>query len=166
MKIEALDMGFVRSILRYDQDSGEFVWINPPKNHPRLLGQKAGSPTEGQILIKIGGTKYGAHHLVWYLSGRSIPAGMQIDHRDGDPYNNRVGNLRLCVNATNQANKRRIAGKLLPKGVRIIPSGKFVARISFEKKQIVIGTFVSIAEAQAAYLARAKELYGEFARAA
>ncbi len=44
-----------------------------------------------------------ASHAVWMAAGRTIPAGMTIDHIDGCTTNNYIGNLR-CV--TNEINSR------------------------------------------------------------
>jgi hypothetical protein len=48
--------------------------------------------------------------------------------------------------------------------VRILPSGKFNARISFNKKLISLGTFDTEQFAGAAYLQAARKFYGKYAR--
>ncbi|MBQ7381856.1 MAG: HNH endonuclease [Paludibacteraceae bacterium] len=42
-----------------------------------------------------------ASHAVWMAAGRTIPAGMTIDHIDGCTTNNYIGNLRCVSNAIN-----------------------------------------------------------------
>ena len=42
-----------------------------------------------------------ASHAVWMAAGRTIPAGMTIDHIDGCTTDNYIGNLRCVSNAIN-----------------------------------------------------------------
>ena len=42
-----------------------------------------------------------ASHAVWMAAGRTIPAGMTIDHIDGCTTNNYIGNLRCVTNEIN-----------------------------------------------------------------
>lgn len=154
---------YLRSILHYAPDTGWFTWTNPPKNHTRMQGQQAGATRTGYVMIKIDGQRYKAHRLAWlYVHG--IVPGARIDHRDGDPFNNAISNLREATQAENIANARLKSGKVLPKGVRLNGDG-YTARISYEKKLITIGTFPTIEAAATAYLNEATRLYGDFARA-
>lgn len=155
----------LRNILRYDPETGVFTWIIPPSNHGRMRGKAAGGLRSGYLLIKIDGRKYGAHRLAWLYSHGAWPTG-RIDHINGVGLDNRLANLRDATAAQNCANSRRWRGKELPKGVRLTAQGRYQARISFEKKQIALGTFLTVDEAAAAYASAAARLYGEFARAA
>lgn len=159
-----LTLQHLRELLGYNPDTGDFIWLRAPWNHPRLAGQVAGGRSTGYVMIKIDGRKYKAHRLAWlYLTG-AWPC-MPVDHRDGDPFNNRWSNLREATQAQNAANAARRAGRGLPKGVRRNGRG-YTARIRFEKRLINIGTYPTVDEAAAAYLETAVRLYGEFARAA
>lgn len=156
---------YLRSILSYDAETGVFTWTKPPWNHPRMAGQEAGSVATGYVMIKIDHRRYKAHRLAWLYVHGEWPS-KRIDHRDGDTFNNAFANLRLATQAQNCANAGRWRGKKLPKGVRSVASGRFQARIRFDRKLRVIGTFCTAEEAAEAYLSEAQRLYGEFARAA
>lgn len=153
---------YLKTILHYDAATGIFVWLQPPKYHPRMLGKAAGCNSTGYTIIRINNKKHKAHRLAWLYVYGELPM-LEIDHKDGNPYNNSIGNLRLCVNPQNQANRKRQQGKRLPKGVRR-NRDRFVARISFNKELITIGSFSTAQEASDAYFDKARELYGIFAR--
>lgn len=155
----------LRELLHYDAETGVFTWLLPPRNHTRLRGQVAGCVATGYVMIKIDGRKYKAHRLAWLYSHGALPS-KRIDHRDGNPFNNKLINLREATQAQNCANAARWAGKELPKGVRLTQSGRYQARIRFEGHLINLGVFDAPEAAGAAYLAAAHEYYGEFARAA
>ena len=66
----------------------------------------------------------------------NAPPGMDVDHINGNPLDNRRENLRVCSHADNQKNtNRRSRNKSGYKGVT--PSGKrWRARIAFDSQQI------------------------------
>lgn len=89
--------------------------------------------------------------------------GQQVDHRDGNPLNNRRANLRLCTSAQNNWNRRPLAGKRVPyKGV-MAARGKWAARIKVYGVRHDLGVYESAEEAAMAYDAAAAVLHGEFA---
>lgn len=51
------------------------------------------------------------HRLVWETFNGEIPEGMQIDHIDGNPENNRLDNLR-CVTAKENSNNPNTVWKI------------------------------------------------------
>ena len=93
----------------------------------------------------------------------NAPAGVQVDHINGNGLDNRKANLRLCNYAQNQQNrrKRRRATSLF-KGVGW-HDNRWRARITVNGKQIEIGRFKSEFLAAEAYDQKAVELFGEFA---
>lgn len=152
----------VASRLAYDSTTGVFIWINPPKSHPDLLGQKAGALRNGYLIIKIDGKAYRAHQLAWLLARGHIPD--VIDHRNRNTLDNRLCNLREATrlqNAQNHTRKRKASG--LPHGVRVTPYGKYVARIRDNKRPLHLGTFKTAEEAAQAYLQAQKKYFGDFA---
>lgn len=99
------------------------------------------------------------------MTGAPIPDGMLVDHINHNTLDNRRSNLRLCTKAENNRNaKRRSDNSLGLKGVSFEQSkNKFRARIKVNGKQRSLGHFDTAEEAHAAYVAKARELYGEYA---
>lgn len=101
----------------------------------------------------------------------NAPAGMQVDHINGDTLDNRKSNLRLCTHAQNQMNRPpQNMNKTSPyKGVSIASSWergrikKWKVAIDVNKKRIFVGYFPDEIEAAKAYDAAATKYHGEFA---
>lgn len=124
---------------------------------------------DGYIRVRVSGREFRAHRLIWEMHYGTIPDGMLVDHIDGDPYNNRIENLRLATRQQNNMNKAKILGNCttgsdLPKGVTRTANGTFRARITVSNRTESLGTFKTIEEASAAYKEAAEILFGEFAK--
>ncbi|PTT98159.1 hypothetical protein DBR45_34675 [Pseudomonas sp. HMWF031] len=155
----------VKSRLSYNPSTGEFVWVAENKMHPRLTGKPAGTIRDGYVVIKIGGSAFRGHRIAWYMMTGEQPK--IIDHINGITTDNRFENLRnvgFSENAKNHGKEKGPSG--LPVGVRILPSGRYQARITCDKKVHYLGTFNSILEAKKALSVAKTNLFGEFARAA
>lgn len=106
-----------------------------------------------------------AHRVIWKWLFGTEPT--DIDHRDLNRSNNAQGNLRACDHAGNMQNTSGWSRKALPKGVHLRrESGRYRAIIGVARRNINLGTFDTIAEAQAAYAAAATRFHGSFARTA
>jgi hypothetical protein len=114
--------------------------------------------------IKIEGIAIDRPLLVWILL-KGFWTTRKIDHRDHDTTNDRIENLRLCSSKQNLANSRlRKGNKCGFKGVCFRKDiGKFQSHIRIDKVQTHLGYFATAEEAHAAYVAKAKEVFGEFA---
>ncbi len=96
------------------------------------------------------------------------PKGKLVDHRDRDGLNNRRSNLRVCeIPNLNNANSKKYKSNTSGfKGVSWhAGSGKWRAVIGFKRKIISLGLHDTPEKAHKAYMEKAQELYGEFARA-
>lgn len=81
-----------------------------------------------------------------------------VDHRDGNPANNRKSNLRPATHADQMRNRRKMKHSKWPfKGIKMMPDGRWYA-------QIRLGTFNTAEEAARAYDDAATQIFGEFAR--
>lgn len=159
------DLETIREWISYDSSSGEFVFLKSP-NRRKPIGSRAGTKDKnGYIQITILGKTHMGHRVAFLLHHGWI-ATTFIDHKDGDPSNNKIENLRPANRNQNGANakisKRNTTGI---KGVYFDKSlRKFVARIKTEGKQIFIGCYEQIADAKHAIEEARKNYHGEFAR--
>lgn len=102
------------------------------------------------------------YHRIKFLLGRGwLPK--DVDHEDGDTFNNKLSNLRPSSHEQNRWNTRSKGGRALPRGVRA-RGGKFQAYLVEEGKQRHLGTFASAEAASLAVRRKSKELRGEFYR--
>jgi len=152
-------------IFKYDPDTGVFTRVKRTGSRSTALPVGWVDNTNGYPHVQINGKKYAQHRVAFlYMTGR-WPAN-QIDHRDGDRTNNRWDNLREATNSQNSANRSVQSnntfgrkGVYWHKGAR-----KWTASVCLNKKSIYLGLFATESEAAAAYEAKARELFGEFAK--
>ena len=152
-----------------DADAGTMVWTNPPRNHPRMMGQEAGSsrPTHSNkkyVHVKWNRIALKRSWLIFLWVNRRWPDTDCLDHIDGNSANDSIANLREATVTQNAWNHHKRARRIrLPMGVRKIGSGRYQARISVHGRQIHLGAFDTATAAHDAYQAKRREFYGEFA---
>lgn len=94
----------------YFQDIGNTVrWIRAPhKRAHRLVGQAVASINgNGYLQVSLHGKRLQVHRVLWEMRHGPIPAGLYVDHVDGNKLNNLPTNLRLAEAAQNSHNMRR-----------------------------------------------------------
>jgi len=129
------------------------------------------APTFSQRYIAVnlvGSDRKTRRFLVHRLMGivfLNMEASQQIDHKDGDPSNNRLDNLRVCTSAQNQFNRNITKSNTSGfKGVTWDKGWKgWKASIKQNGKSYNLGRFDSKQEAAKAYDAAAKIRFGDFA---
>ncbi len=96
----------------------------------------------------------------------NTPKGMITDHINGDKLDNRKANLRNSTKQQNSANSKvHNTNKSGFRGVCFYKRDKnWKASIGFNGKSIHLGYFKTPEQASDAYVAKAKELFGEFVR--
>ncbi len=156
-----------RHLLSYNVSTGEFHWrVKPSKN--RFAGERAGTTVaSGHRAIRVEGETHYEHRLAWLIVHGVWPP-HEIDHKDGDPANNRLVNLRLAEHDQNLKNmKRHKDNKSGYKGVSFHRgTGKWAAWIMSDGVRHYLGLFTSPELAHAAYCEAAERLHGAFKREA
>lgn len=158
----------ISEILRhisYDPETGRFT---------RLIAYgraKVGSDpvcTKGTLYGKVAvlGRRLYAHRLGWLLStGAWPPAGMVVDHKNRNKFDNRLTNLRIGSQRMNAGNAEKSRNnKCGLKGVsQYGKHGRWRATIFVNRKQVNLGTFETKEGAAQAYRIAATKVFGEFA---
>ena len=92
------------------------------------------------------------------------PGAVQVDHINGNTLDNRKSNLRFCSHTENMRNRKlQKNNKLGIKGV-YCDRNKFKAQIGFNGKNITLGRFNVLGDADSAYRVAEEKYFGEFAR--
>ena len=159
----------MRAALDYDPETGELTWRHRPDRtvqwNGKWAGKKAGTPTNGAVMLRMGGRAYRAHRVAWFLVYGECPDS-DIDHANGDGLDNRIANLRIASRTENNSN--RGAPKHNTSGFKGVTwskrEGFWRAQIQHKHKNHFLGYFVTPEEAHVAYREAASRLLGQFAR--
>lgn len=162
-----LTIEFVRSVLNYDRLTGILTWKTRPRYlfksfksyrvwNARYAGKRAGNVIDRDYReIAVLNVKYAEHRLVWFYVYGVWPR-YGVDHKDGDPSNNKIDNLRAATqrqNLQNQGlkttNTSGYTGVSWAGDIR----KKWEAGITNNYKQIFLGYFDTKEQAYDAYLA-------------
>jgi hypothetical protein len=170
----------LRRILRYEPETGKLFWLPRPldlftdgkhtaehtcaKWNSKNAGKEAFTAlNDGRPHGRIFRKPYFASRVAWALTHGYWP--VEIDHRDHNPANNRIGNLRACTHKQNLRNQSPMKGgssRFL--GVSWDASRrKWAAGIKPDGKRVSLGRHASEEAAARAYDAAAREYFGEFA---
>ena len=90
--------------INYHYPNGKWTVVDNKKNH-----------NGGYCQVGFNGTNVLYHVIIWILStGKDIPQGMQIDHKNGNKLCSTMSNMRLVTNRQNNQNKKiHRAGRLV-----------------------------------------------------
>jgi hypothetical protein len=144
----------LRELLDYDPETGVFVWKVYRARGARA-GDTAGTSKSNKLYLRIGIDRinYYAHRLAWFWVTGVFPK-YEIDHKDGDGFNNRFSNLREATHGENGQNLRLSRrNKSGYRGVYFCNSkGSWASRIVVNYVTIDLGQHSTPEKAYAAYL--------------
>lgn len=160
----------LKEVLHYCPALGLFWWkARPPGGrtnntfNAQRAGKIAGDRTAGGYgRITVDGEPWLVHRLAWFYMTGELPPPM-VDHANLRPLDNAWLNLREATPSQNQANKRGSSASGM-KGAYRLRSGRFKAQVKTPAGSEHIGTYDTPEEAHEAFMARAVELHGKFAR--
>lgn len=151
----------LQEILEYDSNTGIFTWLSPTSYRVKKGGVAGSTTSDGRITIMIQGVNYRAHRLAWFYTYREWPS-LQVDHKNENPSDNRMSNLRLATDAQNKQNlsrpRKHNTSKLLGASLHKA-SGKWTSQIRHNGKKVHLGYFLTPEEASVAYWNAKHELH-------
>lgn len=92
-----------------------------------------------------------------------FPDKLKVDHVNRNKLDNRQANLRICTSSQNMGNAIGYSKKTKYKGLDLLPTGRWRARINIGGKSLHLGVAVTEKEAAALYNTAAAKHYGTFA---
>lgn len=165
-----LSQAEVKARIRYNSKTGEVWWRRKKEDshyargwNKKFAGKKAGRVSfMGYWDVSIDNVRYRHHQLAWvYVTGKWPKD--QIDHINGNKLDNRFCNLREASAAQNGWNVRTNWNSSGLKGAHWNRNtGKYLAQIKVNGVRYSMGYHDTAKQAHQAYVAKAKELHGEF----
>jgi hypothetical protein len=143
-------------------EDGAAYWLE--RSGPRAAGSLAGNVRrEGYVAVGYRLKVFKLHRILFLHYHGYLPK--EIDHIDGNPTNNRIGNLRAVTHAQNTRNaKIRKNSTTGVKNVRRRDGGRWEVRLRVGGRCVSFGCFASLEDAAAAAEQARETAYGEFAR--
>ena len=155
-------MSFTQECLQklFDYRDGNLYWKNKKGRIP--AGALAGTQSHHYWQVCIVYVLYRNHRLIWIYHNRTEPR--QIDHINGNTFDNRIENLRECSASENQRNRKR--NKSNTSGVKGVnwckQKRKWRARINVDGKEIHVGFFDSLEQAREKTEQAREKIHGIF----
>jgi hypothetical protein len=163
----------------YDAGTGNLIWKERPlsmfKNEHgwrisngrfanKVTGSKSFHPNGNPkaLDVRFNDRLYKAHRIIWEMMIGPIPDGMVVDHKDCNPFNNKLDNLRLATKTQNGQNRgKQINNTCGYKGV-VRDGNRYAGRIKTEDGHKHLGCFATPEEAHEVYCEAAQQHHGEF----
>lgn len=173
--MKTIEIDYLRSLLRYDPDTGLFTWRRRPRNefssdriynswNAKYSGKNCGSLTNKYRTLRINDSQFYCHRLAWAIHYGEWPES-DVDHINMVKTDNRIQNLRLSSRRQNmsnikatKANKSGLIGVYWAKRER-----KWVAGITIDYKFNFLGYYDDPHLAASAYNAACEKANGKYA---
>ena len=139
---------YLHSILNYDEHTGELTWRSTKQGRRGTLEAGHKRKKDKYIRVTIDRKLYYAHRLAW-LHFYGVYPKKYLDHKDRNPQNNSITNLREATHSENMKNRKRQKHNTSGQsGVAYRKdNGKWRASINHVGKRINLGTFTTKEEA-------------------
>jgi hypothetical protein len=150
----------LRAQFDFNAETGIFTWLV-------TRGTARGGDVAGYInafgyrCIRLDGSEYKAHRLVWLYVNGTWPTG-QLDHINGIKDDNRLCNLREATAAQNQQNRRKPSAGNTSGHIGVTLDTrrrKWRAVIGVNNAINHLGYFTTLEDARQAYLQAKRELH-------
>lgn len=173
---------YVRQCFRYE--NGKLFWLVRPRNHflgirewrvfnAQFSGKEAGyndkmnGGDRWKVSINIihkKNSRFYRYIIIWAMHNGRWPNGT-VDHKDHNPSNDRIDNLREATRKQNQQNmKKSVRNTSGFKGVsRLKNNNRWGARMRLNGEYKHLGSYLTPEEAHKAYCEAALKYHGEFA---
>lgn len=164
------DLEVLNELFSYDPETGELRWkVGKINKHGRQreVGSIAGKPNSlGYSKVRVNKGVFGVHRIAWKMHYGTDPGRMQVDHKNMNPSDNRISNLRLASIVQNRRNTK--VGKTNTSGYKgvsfVKPTGKWKAYLTYNGELVTFGEYDTAEEANEVICAAREALHGEFAR--
>jgi len=154
-----LTQDLLKELFHYNPDTGVVTRKTQYKNGPKPGSIVGCKKPRGYVMVNIQGKEYRLHRLIYtYMTG-NIPD--EIDHINGDGFDNRWCNLRSVSHRQNQMNRKIPSGNT--SGIMGVwfdnARKKWTAEIMIRQKKKYLGRF-SLKKDAAKARAEAEIVYG------
>ena len=141
---------------------GKLYWKLSTSNRVKVDDRFGSIRKDGRFHGQLFGKTYFEHRLIYLYHKSHLPE--YVDHIDGNPFNNKIENLRECSLVENQHNRKsQKSSSSKYKGVHWCKSRKkWCAKIKTRDRHINLGRFATENEASKAYNTFARDYQKEF----
>lgn len=128
----------------YSEESSTGLVNKVTRSANAVEGQEAGNLNQkGYFVVTFRDKKYSNHRIIYFLCTGIDPKEKQIDHKDTNPLNNKIWNLRPATDKQNSDNRKRQGNNT--SGVTGVYwdkiKNKYQSRIRYNYKTINLGSF-------------------------
>jgi len=159
---EPLTQERLREILHYDPDTGQFRWVKKGKSRRETVGciYERRNGDDVRMKIGIGYNRYPSQQVAWLWMTGELRT--DIDHKDGNPLNNKWSNLRIATGQQQKQNHKKYKNN--KSGYTGVWWSDRREKYQVKVSNKTIGYFEDIEVAHETYELTSRNMFGEFKR--